>query len=114
MFDPDHQAAPFQSSMWWPPTSCFAQVAPRIVVPNECSVAGYVTVLSDDVSAIASHLGDASSGEESHSFMCEAVSAWRARRNSNSRAVLPGGCSSAAFLNRAASSARRSSKEVWC
>src|SRR5215207_9689940 len=46
--------------------------------------------------------------------MCDAVSACRARRKSNSLAVLPGGCFSAASLNLIASSASRSSKVVVC
>ena len=46
--------------------------------------------------------------------MREAVSACRARRKSSSRAILPGGCSSAAALNLCASTASRSSKVVLC
>jgi hypothetical protein len=58
--------------------------------------------------------GGCKPGDRSQSLIWDAVSAWRARRNSNSRAVLPAGWSSAAFLKRSASSANRSSKESLC
>jgi hypothetical protein len=73
-----------------------------------------MAVRPNQIGADIVHLGEASPGDDSQSFMCEAVSACRARRESNSRALLPGGCFSAASLKSRASSARRSAKVVWC
>jgi hypothetical protein len=67
-------------------------------------------IVADDVGPVLVHFGEASPGELTHSLMCEAVSACRARRKSSSRAVLPGRSFSAASLNRLASSASRCSK----
>ena len=49
-----------------------------------------MSVMSDDVGAILTHLGDAKPGDISHSVRCDAVSACRARRITSSRS-LPGG-----------------------
>ncbi|HEU0083092.1 MAG TPA: hypothetical protein VFQ87_09485 [Bradyrhizobium sp.] len=87
-----------------------------VVVARACEQpgCGKMPVVSEYIGAIFVHLGGASPGEVSHSLMCEAVSACRARRNSNSRARLPGISFSAASLNRLASSASRSPKVNLC
>jgi hypothetical protein len=59
------------------------------------------------------HFGGINPGELTHPLMCEALSACRARRKSNSFAMLPGVCFSAASRNRRASSVNRSSKVAF-
>jgi len=63
--------------------------------------------------AVLVHFGDASPGDDSQSFMCEAVSACRALRIKPSRSM-PGGIVLACSLRLRACSASRSSKEVSC
>jgi hypothetical protein len=60
------------------------------------------------------YLGLCNPGDRSQSLIWDAVSAWRARRRSKSRVVLPTGCSSAACRNPTASAANRSSNVVTC
>jgi hypothetical protein len=59
------------------------------------------------------YFGGCSSGDRSHSLMCEPVSAWRAFRRRVSRAA-PGGSVLAFSRRRFASSARRSSRDWIC
>jgi hypothetical protein len=59
-------------------------------------------------------VGGCKPADLSHWFMREAVSAWRARRKSSSRARLPWGCFPATSLDFFASSANRSSKLASC
>jgi hypothetical protein len=66
---------------------------------------GYPTFYAD--------LGGCRPGDESHSLICEAVSACRARLSNRSRSI-PGLASSAACRKRSASAARRSSNVAAC
>ncbi len=66
------------------------------------------------MSAVArDQVGLCSSGDESHSLMCEPVSACRALRRRDSRAA-PGGSDLACARRRFASSARRTSRDRVC
>jgi hypothetical protein len=59
------------------------------------------------------HSGGRSSGDRSHSLICDPISHWRALRRMVSRAV-PGGSNLASSLKRLASSERRSSRDWVC
>jgi hypothetical protein len=89
------------------PCAFFGRV---IIGTHEVDALHNVSIQTNHVGPVLVHLGGASPGEFSHSLMREAVSACRARRKSNSRAIVPGRSFSAASLNRAASSASRCSK----
>ena len=90
----------------------FVIEAEKVVALRDVSVGPYARYAGIGHLA-CSYFGDRKPGEVSHSFMCVAVSACRALRNSTSRS-LPTGSRLACSLRRRASSASRSPKVFVC